>query len=57
MSTGSTMSTGSALAIALPICGSAARNSAITSLTIMGVFTPVGWTVFTRMLNGARVLA
>jgi len=57
MSTGSTMSTGSALAIAWPMAGSDSRNCCITSLTTMGVRTPVGCTEFTRMLCGARVLA
>ena len=57
MSTGSTMGTGSALAIALDRLGSCSRNSCMASLTTIGVFTPVGWTVFTRMLCGARLLA
>ena len=29
----------------------------MTALTIIGVFTPVGCTVFTRMRCGARMLA
>jgi hypothetical protein len=57
MSTASTMSTGRAFAIALLRLGSWARNSCIASLTTIGVFTPVGWTEFTRMRCGARVLA
>jgi hypothetical protein len=45
----STMSTGRALAMACPTLGSARRNCCITSLTIMGVFTPVGCTELTQM--------
>ena len=57
MSTGSTIGTGSALAMALDSDGSCSRNSCIASLTTIGVFTPVGCTVFTRILCGARLLA
>ena len=57
MSTASTMSTGSALAIASDRVGSEAKNCCITSLTTIGVLTPVGWTEFTRMRCGARLFA
>ena len=54
MSTGSTMSTGSALAIAWDRLGSLARNACMMSFTTIGVLTPVGCTEFTRMRCGAR---
>ena len=57
MSTGSTIGTGSALAIAFDRLGSDSRNSCIASLTTIGVFTPVGCTLLTRIECGARLLA
>jgi hypothetical protein len=43
--------------MAAPRSGLFASHACITGLTTIGVFTPVGWIVFTRMLWGASALA